>query len=87
MSGSLAWKGRVAPLAALFVPPNIKANGALTLDARIAGTLSSPSVDGEALLTEGRIEHLEHGSHLEDLTLRLAFERTTPPPRAGHRRD
>ena len=74
LSGRVDWRSPVAPLAALFGPPNVRMTGQLALDAEIGGTLAAPTARGEASLTQGRFEHLEQGTYLEDLTLRTAFD-------------
>jgi translocation and assembly module TamB len=74
ISGSARWNSKLAPLAALFAPPNLKMTGDLALDARLSGTLASPRLEGEATLSGGTLEHLEQGTYLDNLTLETSFD-------------
>ena len=73
ISGSVNWNSPVKPLAQLFAPPNISLAGLLSLDATLGGSLAAPALEGEARLREGRFEHLEQGSFLQDVTVTADF--------------
>jgi translocation and assembly module TamB len=77
ISGQARWNSKLAPLAALFAPPNLKMTGNLALDARLSGTLDNPRMEGEAVLSGGTLEHLEQGTYFANLTLETRFNGET----------
>jgi translocation and assembly module TamB len=58
----------------LYVPlPDHALAGVVNLDARVDGTVSHPQWKGTVSLRDGRYEHLQYGTLIQDITLDGAF--------------
>lgn len=73
LSGTLLADLNTATLAALFLPPDHRIDGALNARAEIGGTLFAPAVNGNIALTQGTYIYEPYGVALNDLTLRASL--------------
>jgi len=74
VSLEVSWQGEAAAVWRLLPYAVHRLDGALAVDLRLAGSVDRPVVNGSLTLSRGEYEHLELGTLLRDVELRLVTD-------------
>jgi len=74
LSGSLQFNGSAESLAQLFIDPQQRLRGDVTVDLALGGSLAAPVLTGEAALTSGTYENLVTGTTLKALEVSVVAD-------------